>query len=868
MSETFFVGQDVYALTKARGWGPAKITAIAPDGKMEVADAQNGERHGNLQPAMVHGIVPGGYDPADPDLFRVNDLHPATLLLCLKARYESEQSVQYSRMGEMILSVNPFQRLPVNGEGERTKYLSAADASVLPPHVWQISDRAYKRIIASRLGNQSVVISGESGSGKTENTKAMIAYLGALSQRNSVNDMQRSIVQQVNSRLAESNPILESFGNARTVRNDNSSRFGKYVKLYFDPRSGIMIGGGMETYLLEKSRVVRVGPGERSYHVFYEMLAGLTPQQKQQLGGLKSAGDYPSLARGEILTRRGVDGKELNDATEFQVLVKAMAALGISTQTQWGMWTVLASILHLLEMTFSKDANEKAKINNDAPLRTACGLLGVDPAALSPCFLIKSKTKILTTLCLPDEAEQLRDSFCKALYIGIFDFLVAAVNRAIAPSVSTESAKYIGILDIFGFENFQTNSFEQLCINYANESLQNHYNRFTFVNDEEECKREGIQFPEVKFPDNTECLAMFDQAKTGVFALLDEACYVRGGNAKTYTENLWQNWTGKSAYFVRPKSTQPDSFGIRHYACDVSYTTNEWLEKNSDPLKEEAKLALNASKIADADTRQLVSTLLDTADCAPSDGQSRKRTSVSTRFRQQLVALRTELESTETHFIRCVKPNMQAQPRVLDGAHVNMQLESAGVLQTIAVKRQGYPARRELSAFARFFHSLAPARVVRPLIQKNDFAGASRAILELYVRVFGWKPPHFAVGRTKVFMKAQIWGALEKTLLRRNRMRLRRCAPLLRRWVVRYRKRVEEEARRRREAAVQQQRSTVDIGVDKFAWFEDLCRVFPKMDPTIVYDVVGQVPDKQTAIRALSEMRASQFDQHVPIPTA
>jgi myosin heavy subunit len=864
MAETFFVGQDVYAVLRQKGWASAKIAAIQHDGKIDVTDSATGEKVSALQPALVHGILPGAFNPDDADLFRVNDLHPATLLLCLKARYEGPQAVQYSRMGEMILSVNPFQRLAVNGEGERDKYLKAPDAAVLPPHVWQIADKAFKRIVASRLGNQSVVISGESGSGKTENTKALISYLGALSQRNSVNDLQREIVKTVNQRLADSNPILESFGNARTVRNDNSSRFGKYVKLYFDPHSGIMVGGGMETYLLEKSRVCRLGPGERCYHVFYEMLAGLPAAEKQRLGGLRNAQDYPSLARGNTLTRRGVDGRELNDADEFKVLVAAMTKLGMTAEVQSAMWTVLASILHLLDVEFGPDPNEKAMVKTEDRFRVACGLLSIDPEKLRPCFLVKSKTKILTTQCMPAEAEGLRDSFCKALYVGVFDHLVAAINRVIAPTVSVTDAKYIGILDIFGFENFQINSFEQMCINFANESLQNHYNKYTFLNDEEECRSEGIEFPKIEFPDNTECLNMFDLPKTGIFALLDEACYVKGGTYQTFTENVWAQWTGKSAHFIRPKSTAANSFGIRHYACDVAYSTPEWLEKNSDPLKEEAKTVMVENASSNGAVKTFYAGLLENADCTPSDGQARKRTSVSSRFRQQLVALRSELESTETHFIRCIKPNMEAKPQVLDNYHVSMQLESAGVLQTITVKRQGYPARRELSAFAKFFHSLAPISKIRPLLKQQRYADASKLILDLYVRVFGWKPPHYAVGNTKVFMKSHIWGALEKTLLRRNRMRMRRCVPLLTKWARRFRARKEEEARRKREAAVQQQRANVDIGTEKFSWFEELCRVFPKMDATIVYDVVGHLGTKQAAVHALSEMRAAQFDQHVP----
>ena len=741
-------------------------------------------------------------------------------------------------------------------------------ANPLLPHVWQIADKAYRQIVGRGQNNQSIVISGESGSGKTENTKTMLGYLGALSQQNSVNPMQRAIVEKVNNRLESTNPILESFGNARTVRNDNSSRFGKYIKLHFDRRSGVMLGGEMVTYLLERSRIVGCAEGERCYHVFYEMLAGLSAGEKSQLG-LKSARDYPSLMQGNTLTRRGVDGRELDDASEFRLLLKAMDTLHISATEQKTMWAVLAFILRCInEVKFTVDANDKAALADERKLKEVCQIIQVDPELVKPVFLVKSKTKILTTLTTKMEAEALRDSFCKALYIGVFNWIVERINKEIAPQTDVQMGQdgsaYIGVLDIFGFENFKLNSFEQLCINYANESLANHYNRFVFANDAAECAAEGIAVPDIEFPDNTEALKMFDARGMGIFGMLDEESYFKNGSAPQFTEKLWQQYDSHK-YFIRPKSNVPKEFGVHHYACDTIYNTEGWLEKNSDPLKDEAKIAVQRS----AFPGDMMRTLLDGADTAPSDGSNRKRTSVSKVFHQQLTSLRTELESTESNFIRCVKPNMEARPAKIDNAHVSGQLESAGVLQTIDLKRQGYPVRRTHQQFAEFFHSLGRKREMKSLLAQRNYRQASESILELYNRVFRWKTPHYAVGHNKVFQRSNVWGDMERTLLRRNRMRMKRCIPLLKRWVKSFRAKKAAEAanRQKRQLADLEQREgrpLPNIGQEKTNWFDTVSRLFPTMDAGLVFDVCGRATSERQAIAHMSVLRADEYNKHLP----
>ncbi|EPY42972.1 myosin XXI [Angomonas deanei] len=737
MPERVAVSQEVYYFDAKSGWLRGKVTAVEGD-KVKVMDHST-ESEVTVSNEHVHGYISESYEAEDPDLFHVSDLHVATLLYCIKDRFEKLHQ-QYSLMGEMVLSVNPFQLMGFNSETERKRYLALPDPRSLPPHIWQVAHKAFNAINLQGLNNQSVVISGESGSGKTENAKLLIAYLGQMSYMHSNNSVQRQIADKIDENLKWSNPVMESFGNARTVRNDNSSRFGKYIKLFFDTTSGVMIGGQTITYLLEKSRIILQSEGERNYHVFYEMLAGLSADEKKKLGNLKTPQDYRCLNKGNTFTRRGVDGNTVSDAKEFANLRQALGEIGVDKETEWNIFRVLASILHLMEVNFTEDDNDKAVIADEDQFNLGAELLGIAPETLRDCFLIKSKTSLVTILSGKQEAEGFRNAFCKGIYVGLFDRLVEFVNKAITPQLDCTGCKYIGLLDIFGFENFKKNSFEQICINYANESLQNHYNKYTFINDEEECKREGIQVPKIEFPDNSECVAMFDQNRTGIFSMLDEECNFKGGNTERFTTNAWQQWgSNKSPYFVQPKSTIPNQFGVNHYASFVNYNTDEWLEKNTDALKEDMYEGLLTSDV------EFIRSLLSS-----DKGMARRKQTVAIRFQNQLKDLRTELESTETQFIRCIKPNMEASPDKLDNNLVGAQLESAGVLQTIALKRQGYPVRRPLAQFCHYFYFIMPSSTVR-YFKAEKYSEACTDFLNYYQKLYrSGNPQTFAVGKTKV----------------------------------------------------------------------------------------------------------------------
>nr|ACM48351.1 myosin [Leishmania donovani] len=854
MPERVSVNQEVYYFDTKSGWLRGTVKEV--DGAKVTVEDNASQSAVKVAADNVHGYMSESYDIEDADLFHVSDLHVATLLHCVKDRFEKLHK-QYSLMGEMVLSVNPFRLMPFNSEEERKEYLALPDPRMLPPHIWQVAHKAFNAVFVQGQGNQSIVISGESGSGKTENAKMLIAYLGQLSYMHSKNTSQRSIADKIDENLTWSNPVMESFGNARTVRNDNSSRFGKYIKLYFDPVSGVMVGGQTVTYLLERSRIIMQSPGERNYHIFYEMLAGLSPTEKQQLGGLKTAQDYKCLNGGNTFIRRGVDGKPLDDAHEFQMVRRALSMIGVPLETQNCMLRVLAAILHLMEVEFEPDNNDKAQIANGTPLATACALLCLDEAKVRECFLVRSKTSLVTILASKTEAEGLRNAFCKGLYVGMFDRLVEFVNAAIQPRVDCSDCKYVGLLDIFGFENFTRNSFEQICINYANESLQNHYNKYTFINDEEECRREGIQTPNIEFPDNSECVNMLDAKRVGIFSMLDEECNFKGGNTDRFTTNLWEEWAGRNPYFVKPKSTIPNQFGVNHYAAFVNYNTADWLEKNTDALKEDMYECVSES------TDEFIRTLLSTEK-----SEARRKQTVAIRFQRQLTDLRSELESTETRFIRCIKPNMEASPSFLENLLVGSQLESAGVLQTISLKRQGYPVRRPLEQFCRYFY-LVMSRTTASLFKQGRYSDASQDFLQRHQRLYSWAEPNYAVGKTKVFLRAEVWSALERLVLRRRAQLLHRCKPYLRRWIdeLRERRRIEEQkrleaARKLREAREAKAADAANgVPAEKLQWVEEASNMFPDFDTDTLLDVAVEADTREEALSAILAIQADRLDK-------
>ena len=873
-------GSRVFYVHPTLGW---QIGTVQEYGKkVHINGVDDDGRPGQVVtvlPTEIHPHTEGSYDKRLDDLFQMGDLHQATLLHCLKERYEKDR-MMYTRMGEIIISINPFGPRDYNNP---TKMGPHTEGKWECPHTWEVAHKAYKKIVVMDKRNQSILISGESGAGKTETAKTLIDYLGRMSASHSCNNVQRGIAESVNKKLKASNPILESFGNAKTLRNDNSSRFGKYIKLFFDKASGILVGAEMVHYLLEKSRIVTQNEGERGYHVFYEMLAGFSPEQKKKYGNLTRPQDYDMLSKGNQYVRE-MNGHVTDDRQMFQELVQAFQDSSITAQEQDDIFSVLGAILNLQNVKFVLDESSgKAKIGNPALVDTVSSLLKVDAARFKEAILVKSKTKIMTQMADVPEAMDMRDALTKALYSGVFDWLVTKLNKVIAPDQSTapmgRETRYVGLLDIFGFENFKINSFEQFCINFTNESLQNHYNKYTFVMDSEECKAEGIQCPIVDYPDNQPCLDMLQSKRGGVMSQLDDECHFKLGTDNTFTEKSWAVH-GENKYFVKPRSTRPDRFGVNHYAATVTYMTEGWREKNMDTLKDSVRTCVNDSSNAFA--AGLLGPVID-------EGKGLKKPTVGSNFKNQLEALKEELNSTDSHFVRTVKPNphMNKKGVLVDNDYVMKQLTAAGVIETIIMKRQGYPVRQLHKDFWLRYRIIAPKALKKrypPGVHPKDGEELKKAchdIAAFWSGLLFAPKPNFDIGHTKVFSKARVSEGLEVHRNKKIRRLLPRCFPFLIRWAQAFKKRKAAEAERRRnaqeamaksaeEAAAGRARGDVATNAqgmarEKGQTFQHMCDLFPHFDLPVILNIVENAPTREVAMNFLLEIQQQHVANALPL---
>jgi myosin heavy subunit len=574
--------------------------------------------------------------------------------------------------------------------------------------------------------NQSIIVSGESGAGKTESAKIVVKYLGKVSTQQ-CDASERASAQAVTDRVNSTSPILEAFGNAKTERNDNSSRFGKFMKIQF-AGSGVMIGSLIEVYLLEKSRIVTHGRHERSYHSFYQLLRGSSATQRDRLH-LEDATQYKSLAVGNATVITGVD-----DAEDYQVVCEAMSIVGMSEDDKQGVWDAVAGVLNCLRVEFDENADNESGVTaaTEQFLDRAAQIWAISTEELKKELVSTTTTvrgETFVRRLTASQATDTKDGLSKALYERLFLCLVDKINALINNEPNT--VRWIGLLDIFGFESFDAkNSFEQVCINLANETLQNHYNTVIFTQDMEECRAEGIDTASVVFYDNQPCLDLIC-GKVSILALLDEECVLGKGSDDGFCDKVIT--TFKSHANLIPPKTEKGVFTIRHYAGDVKYTVSGFREKNMDPLKDELKLLLRSSKSA------LVAALLP----EPEDRRGKALT-VGGIFRQQLHRLMTTINSTHPHWIRCVKPHPAKKAKMFHGAEVMKQLCCAGVLETVRIRKMSYSMRFTFDDFWRMFRNI--------LARKLD-GGTTRDAARRIIDAVGLGPEVAQVGKTKAFLK-------------------------------------------------------------------------------------------------------------------
>ncbi|XP_011506379.1 PREDICTED: myosin heavy chain, muscle isoform X8 [Ceratosolen solmsi marchali] len=711
-----------------------------------------GERR-ELKKDQLLQVNPPKFERSE-DMADLTILNEACVLHNLKQRYYSKLIYTYS--GLFCVAINPYKRYPVYTQ-RCAKLYRGKRRSEVPPHIFAISDGAYVNMLTNSE-NQSMLITGESGAGKTENTKKVIAYfatVGASTKKDpAASEKKGSLEDQV----VQTNPVLEAFGNAKTVRNDNSSRFGKFIRIHFGP-SGKLAGADIETYLLEKARVISQQALERSYHIFYQMMSGSVKGLKEMCLLSNNVNDYYFVAQGKT-SIPGVD-----DGEECELTDKAFDVLGFTQEEKDDIYKITAAVMHMGGMKFKqRGREEQAEADGTEEGERVAKLLGCDCQDMYKNLLkprIKVGNEFVTQGRNKDQVAYSVGAMSKAMFDRLFKWLVKKCNETL--DTKQKRQHFIGVLDIAGFEIFDFNSFEQLCINFTNEKLQQFFNHHMFVLEQEEYTKEGIEWSFIDFGmDLVACIELIEKPM-GILSILEEESMFPKATDKTFEEKLNNNHLGKSPNFLKPKPPKPGQqaahFAIGHYAGNVPYNITGWLEKNKDPLNDTL-----VDQYKKSGNKLLVEIFADhpgqSGDAGGKGGGGRGKkgggfSTVSSSYKEQLNNLMTTLRATQPHFVRCIIPNELKQPGVIDSHLVMHQLTCNGVLEGIRICRKGFPNRMIYPDFKLRYKIIAPAACEKA---GGDPKKCAAAILE----GAGLDPDQYRLGHTKVFFRAGVLGQMEE----------------------------------------------------------------------------------------------------------
>ncbi|XP_068845042.1 unconventional myosin-VIIa isoform X2 [Capricornis sumatraensis] len=695
-----------------------QIQVVDDEGNEHWISPQNATHIKPMHPTSVHGVE---------DMIRLGDLNEAGILRNLLIRYRDH--LIYTYTGSILVAVNPYQLLSIYSP-EHIRQYTNKKIGEMPPHIFAIADNCYFNMKRNSR-DQCCIISGESGAGKTESTKLILQFLAAISGQHSW------IEQQV----LEATPILEAFGNAKTIRNDNSSRFGKYIDIHFNKR-GAIEGARIEQYLLEKSRVCRQAPDERNYHVFYCMLEGMNEEQKKKLG-LGQATDYNYLAMGNCVT---CEGRE--DSQEYANIRSAMKVLMFTDTENWEISKLLAAVLHLGNLQYEDRTFENldaCEVLFSPSLATAASLLEVNPPDLMNCLTSRTlitRGETVSTPLSKEQALDVRDAFVKGIYGRLFVWIVDKINAAIYKPPSQEvknSRRSIGLLDIFGFENFAVNSFEQLCINFANEHLQQFFVRHVFKLEQEEYDLESIDWLHIEFTDNQDALDMIANKPMNIISLIDEESKFPKGTDTTMLHKLNSQHKLNSNY-IPPKNNHETQFGINHFAGIVYYESQGFLEKNRDTLHGDIIQLVHSSR------NKFIKQIFQ-ADVAMGAETRKRSPTLSSQFKRSLELLMRTLGACQPFFVRCIKPSEFKKPMLFDRHLCVRQLRYSGMMETIRIRRAGYPIRYSFVEFVERYRVLLPG--VKPAYKQDDLRGTCQRMAEAVLGTHDdWQ-----MGKTKIFLK-------------------------------------------------------------------------------------------------------------------
>ncbi|EYC11742.1 hypothetical protein Y032_0049g1743 [Ancylostoma ceylanicum] len=783
--------QEGYVLGTLEDIGAEKITVTRKDGKGQIK-------------ASYDEVFPAEDDPKKTvdDNCALMYLNEGTLLNNCRQRYSKKQI--YTYVANILISINPYEDIPGLYSIDTINKYRGKSLGQMPPHVYAVADKAYRDMRRNKE-SQSVIVSGESGAGKTESQKAILRYLcenwGASA----------GPIQQ---RILETNPILEAFGNAKTLRNNNSSRFGKFVEIHFGTDDKVA-GGFVSHYLLEKSRLCRQATGERNYHIFYQLIAGapadlykrlrLAPPDKFKYlkHGTTTYFARPASKSTVSSDRLSEQAKQVgmltdaivDDAADFAHLSEALGRAGLSPNEIFDIWRVVAGVLHLGNIDFVDSVDDsrggcKMDPASEMSLNIAAELLGMEVAELKMGLVsrIMQATKggvkgtLIRVPLKPYEAAAGRDALAKALYSRLFDWLVARINKSIP---FEKSASYIGVLDIAGFEFFEVNSFEQFCINFCNEKLQHFFNERILKQEQELYAKEGLDVPRIEYSDNHDCIELFERKPSGLLDLLDEEARLPRPSPQHYTMAAYESNKGhfrlesprRSRLRQHRDLREDEAFLVRHYAGTVCYETGQFLDKNNDTLHNSLEFLVEQSSVTFIRSLFEGSHAPEPTPGKRSSGGRLQAASVGGKFRSQLTVLLEKLRNTGTHFVRCVKPNSSMSPQICDGAAILSQLKCAGMASVLKLMQKGFPSRTSFADLYSMYQRQLPPDLVRL---------DPRLFCKCLFRALGLNNIDYKFGQTKVFFRPGKFAEFDQ-LLRQDPEHMRQLIEKVRSWLLKAR---------------------------------------------------------------------------------
>ncbi|XP_050965542.1 unconventional myosin-XIX isoform X1 [Labeo rohita] len=724
----------------------------------------NDSLEGDIRDFLINEAELHTYD----DLTKVNPVTPSTVLKCLQARYSAK--VFYTHAGCTLVALNPFQPIPhLYSLDVMREYHCAPQPQEFKPHIFIVAEEAYRNVQGQvEPMNQSLVVSGESGAGKTWTSRCLMKYYATVA---ASSQKCQDTVEKIERRVLDSNPLMEAFGNACTLRNSNSSRFGKYIQLQLNS-SQLLVGASVQTYLLEKTRVAFQAPNERNFHIFYQMMKGATVKQRLEWM-LPLEQEFAWLPHAE---------KTLEEDC-LQETVEAMINLGIDEGKRAQIFRILAGLLQLGNVDFSPASEEaqQCDLNEHSKgfLQKTADLLEVPLDELQSCLTVRTlragKQNVLKP-CSQSECAVRRDCLAKVIYAQLFDWLVTFINNSMCAE-SSMWCNFIGLLDVYGFECFLLNNLEQLCINYANEKLQQHFVAHYLKAQQEEYVAEGLQWSFIRYQDNQGCLDLIEGSPSSIISLLNEECRLnRASDAKQFRVRLQKELSDNTNISWDKFSKEPH-FTVAHYAGKVSYQIEGMMEKNKDPVPPELISVLQKSQDS------LLHSLFADGDreSEGSRGHSKVVTVVS-KFKNSLESLMKILHCTTPHYTRCIKPNPDCRPLTFKKEEVVAQLEACGIVETINISAAGFPIRIPYGSFLQRYGLIANTRLTINQLNSTEMSDQTilgSAVEDVLNVVLKRRTPNSTLspddnnnmvhcGRTKVFLTHSLLEMLEE---HRNRVR-------------------------------------------------------------------------------------------------